>query len=141
MKPYFLFILIIFGPVSSFSQNTSKKVVSKDTFIIETPDLDTRQKYIYLDSINKAYPPYDLLEFVRENLRFSSIVRDQDTVLISFDIDKAGAVKEPIVLDGVSRLIDDEVVRVIKMLPAWIPAKKGDIPFYYTVRLKVPVKN
>ena len=45
-------------------------------------------------------------------------------VFASFVVDKDGKVKDVKIKKGVDKLLDDEVLRVVKMSPEWTPGKQ-----------------
>ncbi len=64
--------------------------------------------------------------FLQENLRYPAEARDagdQGTVYVSFVIRDDGRIANVKVLRGVSPALDEEAVRVVKMMPRWTPAK------------------
>jgi len=52
----------------------------------------------------------------------------QGKVYINFVIEKNGKVSNVTIARGVDKLIDDEAIRVIKLLPKFIPAKQRGKP-------------
>ena len=72
-----------------------------------------------------------LLEFLSKNLRYPYTAKAkniENTVICCFFIEKDGTLKQPIVLQSASPLLDREALRVIQTLPKWIPAKKQGKP-------------
>ena len=79
-----------------------------------------------------------LRKFIASNTRYPNSAREQGIegkVFIRFVISHSGEVINPQVVKSVDRLLDIEAIRVIKMLPNWIPGKKNGKPAYvwYTV--------
>lgn len=68
--------------------------------------------------------------------------RIQGTTYISFIIDETGAVTEVKVLRGIGGGCDEEAIRVIKLMPKWIPGKQNgktvrvlfNMPIYFKLR-------
>jgi TonB family protein len=82
-----------------------------------------------------------LLEFVRGNLRYPESARQQGiegTVYASLIVEPDGSMSDIKVVRGLSPECDQEVVRIVKMLPTWIPGKQGGQPV--RVRFAIPIK-
>lgn len=66
-------------------------------------------------------------KFLTENLRYPSSARQSGisgTVYVTFVIDTDGKVKDARVLRGVHSSVDEEALRVIRIMPEWIPGKQ-----------------
>lgn len=64
-------------------------------------------------------------EFITKNLNYPKKALEnsiQGVVYVSFEIDKKGKVGKVKVLRGIGSDCDEEAIRVIKMMPDWIPA-------------------
>lgn len=97
-----------------------------------------------------SYPGGDneMYKFIGDNLKYpESAVKEnvQGRVIIRFLIDKEGNVKEPNVLKGIHPDCDAEAVRVLSMMPKWIPGKQNgkDVSVYFTlpITFKIPEKE
>jgi len=65
-----------------------------------------------------------LLSFIRQNLIYPEKASDkgiQGKVLVSFIVDKSGKVRDVELKRGVDPLLDAEALRVIRLLPHWVP--------------------
>lgn len=72
-----------------------------------------------------------LLEYLGKNLRYPFSAKDKKierTVICCFFIEKDGSVKDPTVMQPVHPLLDREALRVLRILPKWMPAKKQGRP-------------
>jgi len=49
-------------------------------------------------------------------------------VNVGFTVDKAGKLKEPMIIRGASKEIDEEVLRVVQQMPNWKPGTSGGVP-------------
>lgn len=87
---------------------------------------------------NESKPPVDptekmpqfpkgdraLMEFIVSNLRYpkdASTFRIQGRVLVKFTIDEFGNVVNPFIYKGVHKLLDEEALRVVNLMPKWKP--------------------
>jgi len=98
---------------------------------------------ICYDSIGNIIPhfPYEVMpefpggfdemyKFIKQNLLYPNRALNRGitgSVLIMFYIEKDGAVSDVEVKESVHKDLDEEAVRVIKMLPAWKPGKELNI--------------
>lgn len=77
----------------------------------------------------------EMMNFIYKNVKYSKDDLRQKVVYIEFVIDTTGQVRKPCILNVVNRElspIEQEVLRVVKLLPAWIPGVQ--------TRRKVPVR-
>lgn len=81
----------------------------------------------------KSVPEYNggreaMHKFIYANMKYPADAREkgiEGDVLMQFTIGKDGSISRIKVLEGVSPSIDAEAVRVVQMMPNWIPAKYG----------------
>jgi TonB family protein len=85
-----------------------------------------------------------LINYVARNTKYpaESIKNGEEgRIYVRFIINKNGEIERPVVLRGVSPLLDEEALRVVKSLPKWIPGKhKGkpvDVWFIIPVKFKL----
>lgn len=67
-----------------------------------------------------------LMRFIRENVRYPEISKElgeQGRVFVQFVVEKDGSLTDLNVLRGVSKPLDLEAKRVIRLMPKWKPAK------------------
>lgn len=68
-----------------------------------------------------------LLEYLRKNIKYPPICREnniQGRVIVSFVVNKDGAIVDPEVVKSVNPSLDKEAVRVISNMPPWKPGKQ-----------------
>jgi len=78
--------------------------------------------------------------FLLRNTRYPNIPREigiEGTVIVSFVINKAGIVEDPVILRSVDRQIDLEALRVIQKLPKFEAGTVNGRPI--NVRFEVPI--
>lgn len=70
--------------------------------------------------------PDSLKSFIRKNLCYPSEEWGcvEGSVIVRFIIEKNGAISDVKVIRSIEPLVDDEAVRVIRLMPKWIPAEK-----------------
>lgn len=77
-----------------------------------------------------------MFEFIRDNLKWLDDGTDfQGRVVIRFIVTKEGKIVKPVVIRSLSSATDKEALRVINLMPDWIPGKhKGElVNVYYTI--------
>ena len=65
-------------------------------------------------------------KFIKENKKYPKELKDKNIsgrVFVGFKIDSLGNVLEPKILKGIHPIIDNEALRIIKIMPKWKPAK------------------
>ncbi len=78
-----------------------------------------------------------MINFLRNNLKFPPL--DKNTVLsrvyINFVVDKNGDIVHPKIIRGMSGAFDEEALRVIRLMPKWIPGKQNgkQVAVYYNL--------
>jgi protein TonB len=81
-----------------------------------------------------------LLDYLRKNIKYPAICREnniQGRVLVSFVVNKDGAIVDPEVVRGVHPSLDKEALRVIAGMPNWKPGSQRGKPV--RVKYTVPV--
>ena len=81
-----------------------------------------------------------LLEYLRKNIKYPAICREnniQGRVLVTFIVNKDGAIVEPEVVKSVNPSLDKEALRVISTMPNWKPGSQLGKPV--RVKYTVPV--
>lgn len=81
-----------------------------------------------------------LLDYLRKNIKYPAICREnniQGRVLVTFIVNKDGAIVEPEVVKSVHPQLDREALRVIASMPNWKPGSQRGKPV--RVKYTVPV--
>jgi protein TonB len=82
-----------------------------------------------------------LTKFLRENINYpKEAIKNKisGTVYVQFIIEKDGSISDIQVVRGIGGGCDEEAVRVIKLLPKWIPAKQNgvEVRAYYILPIQ-----
>jgi TonB family protein len=117
MKTIYLAAAILAVSVS-FAQDTERVKAGFGVTVVQTqPEFpggpDSLQAFL---SNNLTYP------------REAKLDRINGRVYISFVIDEKGKINNPKVLSGVNSQLDDEALRVVKLMPDWKPGTKANEP-------------
>lgn len=82
----------------------------------------------------------ELMNFLMKNMKYPKEATDKGTqgrVVVQFVVNKDGSVVEPTVVKSVSPELDQEALRVVKMMPKWQPGKQnGEV---VRVKYTIPV--
>ena len=86
-----------------------------------------------------------LLKFIADSVRYPKIDKDhaiQGKVITRFMVKEDGSVSDVSVLKGVSPTIDEESIRVVKMLPKFTPGslKGKKVPVWFMVPITFKLK-
>jgi TonB family protein len=94
-----------------------------------SPDKDTIQE-VFVDSvIHPKFPGGDeaLMQYLSENLVYPPTLQEKrfkGKVLVQFVVETDGSISNVEVVRSLYKDLDEEVVRVIKNMPKWIPAEQ-----------------
>jgi len=75
--------------------------------------------------------PGDLMSFLAKNLRYPDAALENGIdgkVIAGFVVRKDGSITDLRVVRSAGKDLDDEVLRVIRLMPAWIPGKNNRVP-------------
>jgi TonB family protein len=68
-----------------------------------------------------------LLLFIRKNIQYPADAMKigiTGTVIVQFTVNKTGEIINPEIMHGIGRSCDQEVIRIVNMMPKWTPGKK-----------------
>jgi protein TonB len=90
-----------------------------------------------------TYPGGDdkMRQFLRDEMKYPAIAREagiQGTVYIEFTCGKDGSIRDVTVARGVIQVLDDEAVRVVKLMPKWLPGRQRGQAV--TTRFTIPIQ-
>jgi len=79
----------------------------------------------------------ELMKFIKDNLHYPQVAAEvgiEGRVTIRFIVNRNGDVRDVTVIRGITSC-DKEAVRVVKMMPKWIPGRYNgrDVSVYYTL--------
>ena len=119
--------------------NVQKKVV-KTTKV--TKKTGTTDKVYEVCEQMPIFPGGDaaMMKYLSENVKYPALAikaQEQGRVVVSFTVEKDGAISDVKVARSVTPSLDAEAVRVVKAMPKWTPGKQDGQPV--RVRYNVPV--
>lgn len=125
-------------------ENDSKNVpnVSTGTNNASSVSEAPKEVFVVVEEM-PSFPGGDkaLMDFVYSNIQYPEVAKKnkiQGTVTIRFCITSKGTIDQVSVIRGVDPSLDEEAMRVIKMLPPWQPGKQGGKPVnvWYVIPIK-----
>ena len=119
--------------------NVQKKVVKTTKVTKKTSATD---KVYEVCEQMPTFPGGDaaLMKYLSENVKYPALAikaQEQGRVVVSFTVEKDGAISDVKVARSVTPSLDAEAVRVVKAMPKWTPGKQGGQ--LVRVRYNVPV--
>ena len=82
-----------------------------------------------------------LSQYLTGTLRYPAKARKanvQGTVFVSFVVTRTGSITDVTLLKGIGYGCDEEAVRVVELMPAWIPGRQSGRPV--SVRYSLPLR-
>jgi TonB family protein len=128
--------------INSYQNNSLYRKATNERSIAERTDSLGKPIYDVIEQM-PLYPGGEgaLLKFIGRNLKYPSIAQTtkiQGTVIVRFVVNSLGNIERTEVLRGLSPECDKEAIRVISMLPTWIPGKQKGVAV--SVYLTLPIK-
>ena len=122
---------LCFGQNSFCSQSTD----GKKTYQPPPIRIDEKGDTIYhLVDIPPQFSGGDdaRLKFLQDNIRNPEIVRQgpsiQGTIYVTFVVERDGSITDIRILRGIGSGFEEEAIRVVQMMPKWIPGKQQGRP-------------
>ena len=140
---YLLFVPLIISLLAMNSTamraNVQKKVVKTNK---TTKKSGANDKVYEVCEQMPTFPGGDaaLMKYLSENVKYPALAikaQEQGRVVVSFTVEKDGAISDVKVARSVTPSLDAEAVRVVKAMPKWTPGKQGGQ--LVRVRYNVPV--
>jgi TonB family protein len=122
--------------------NSTSVQKNKDVSSVTTAQKDDNEKvYTYIDQM-PSYPGGDeaLYSFISNNIVYPEVAKRagvEGKIYVQFVIDKDGSVTDVKTQKGIGAGCDEEAVRVVKLMPKWIPGKNNDE--VVKTRISIPV--
>ena len=126
MKKLFLIMLLAFVSVNAYSQS-------------DDADNDV---YNMVDQSAKFQDGYNsIIKFVQENIKFPAEAKENNVhgrLMVSVVVEKDGSLSDIRIKKGLGYGLDEEIVRIIKMMPKWQPAQHKGKTVRQTQTIVIP---
>ena len=126
MKKLFLIMLLAFVSVNAYSQSDDA-----DNDVYNMVD----QSAIFQDGYNS------IIKFVQENIKFPAEAKENNVhgrLMVSVVVEKDGSLSDIKIKKGLGYGLDEEIVRIIKMMPKWQPAQHKGKTVRQTQTIVIP---
>jgi len=115
-------LLRIFQPPLAGIPVDPKHLTNQQTVLVDS----TKNDSTVLDGIVEMMPQYDggqkaLEAFIAEHLKTPEGATVPARVIVTFTIEKDGSISLPKVMKSASKELDAEALRVVGLMPKWIP--------------------
>ena len=84
-----------------------------------------------------------MMKFIADSLRYPSVAcenRIEGRVVVQFVVDCEGNILNPLVVWNVDPLLDREAIRLVKLMPKWIPGRQNGKPVNVTCLVPIRFK-
>jgi len=122
MKLHFIYSIILAIAFTSFA-GAQVRTDSTNSVVEAFPVTEVAPEFI---GGNEA-----MYRFIVMNLKYPATARKekiQGSVIVSFMVETDGSISEPTILKSVNKACDNEVLRIVKLMPNWKPAMQGGKP-------------
>ena len=115
----------------------------KDNIIIKLKYFRTKKGELIYDKADQM-PEFpggvdSLMQFISATLQYPNTEADVTGMIITmFTVEKSGKISDIKLLRGIEKDYDNEALRIIKLMPDWIPGKKNGKPV--NVKTIVPIR-
>ncbi len=122
-------LLFVFALMSAQSDESGSKTTTQKEDVITQPEFKggIEKMYQYI-SDNFEYP---------ENAAKRSVNGKME---VEFTVERSGDITYVGILKGLDYSIDEEVLRLLKGMPRWIPATKNGVPVRYKVSMPITIR-
>lgn len=122
-------LLFVFAMMSAQSDESGSKTATQKEDVITQPEFKggIEKMYQYI-SDNFEYP---------ENAAKRSVNGKME---VEFTVERSGDITYVGILKGLDYSIDEEVLRLLKGMPRWIPATKNGVPVRYKVSMPITIR-
>ena len=114
-------------------------IFAQDPAIIVEPEATDQRIFTLVEKMPEYAGGKEAVEkFIAEHLSYPNDVKtlkDDRTVYVSVVVEKDGSLSNIKISQGLTKALDDEAMRVVGLMPNWIPGSHHG----YAKRVKIPV--
>jgi TonB family protein len=115
-------------------------IEEKSTVRLNVPQPTSSERVYYYADVDPTFPggSKKLAAFLQANLRYPPRGIDLGgRVYVSFVVGTDGAISQAKIMRGISKECDEEALRVVQMMPNWIPAEQNGKKIAVEMRLPI----
>lgn len=123
--------------------NTESEQTSENELGVNFSDLARGPKVFEVVEQMPQFPGGEekMFEFINKNLKYPAIANEccvQGKTIVQFIVTRKGKLQNFVVSRSLAPAFDKEAIRVLKIMPRWIPGKQNgvNVDVYYTVPIK-----
>jgi TonB family protein len=121
------------------SLNSTKENLEKEYLILDLPD----DSILAHSEIEPAFPGGNqaLTFWLLSNLHYPQTAidkADQGMVYVQFTVDSLGKIQDIRIRKGVSEALDQEAIRLVSLMPNWIPGSVNGKPA--NIAMTIPIR-
>ena len=114
-------------PIEFTSESNNKDAIPfiGNPVPIENKDEDTDVPFVFVESMPEF--PGNIFKFLSEHINYPVVAIEnqiQGKVICQFVVNRDGSIEDVVVVSSIHPSLDKEAVRVIKLMPKWIPGKQ-----------------
>jgi TonB family protein len=137
MKTIFWIFIFYVGITTIYAQDADNQVLDG----IDTVSISNEKDESTCILICELQPSFkggidSLKKYLSQNLHYPKTASKSGTVYVNFTIEKDGKITNVIILKGLEPVLDNEALRVIRMMPAWIPGKPDAVRYNLPIKFK-----
>ncbi|MDL2223950.1 TonB family protein [Bacteroidales bacterium OttesenSCG-928-M06] len=118
-------------------------VVEIEEIIVEEEEADEADEPFRFVEVMPEYPggAEAMFKYISENISYPQEASEngiQGTVYVQFVVKEDGAISDIKVIRSVDKLLDDEAVRIVQLMPKFIPGKQNgkNVSVYYSLPIR-----
>ena len=150
MKYFYLFSLMVCvtfcSAQTATKQSAAKKSTTQTTPAKKTTTTTTTKKSTkqttnrppkgYGEAVQQSNAQYpggedSLAVFLQRNFKYTVQMQEKGkrgTINVGFTVSKEGKITDPVILNGATPEVDEEVLRIVMLMPSWKPGTAGGAP-------------
>lgn len=126
-------LLFVFALTSAQSDESGSKSATQST--TQKEDVITQPEF--KGGIEKMY------QYISDNFEYPENAAKRSVngkMEVEFTVERSGDITYVGILKGLDYSIDEEVLRLLKGMPRWIPATKNGVPVRYKVSMPITIR-
>lgn len=132
-------------------EEAAAKMAAEKEAMAEAQRKREEEEKVYEVGLIEKEPEYTggkdkMMEFIKANLKYPEFEKNnaiEGTVYVSFVVDQQGKISDIKIARSISKGLDDEVIRIIKLMPNWVPGTKDGkaVKVRYTLPIAFKLNN
>lgn len=144
MKHYFTIIVFFILAIQAYAQNN----LEQTEFPPPQPGTSLQIPDDYIFTIVSVMPKFkgNVNKWLSDNIQYPYSARQnriEGKVILKFVVEKDGSISNVKVIKGVNKVLDNEALRLIKIMPKWNPGMNNGLAVrtYFTLPVTFKIDN